>query len=78
MLTLTVTFSRDTDEDDFEVKHVTVETPVDLDELNAGEWDAHELVVTRARSQETLGDEWDAQYVRVPGTVEHITVPAGL
>jgi hypothetical protein len=77
--TYVVTFydENDGDPSDVEVRAVEISSAVEPDDLAAGDWDAHSLVVEQARVRESLGHEWDAAYVTLPDG-EIATVPAGL
>lgn len=81
MSTYTVTFYRETgdQEEDFEIRDVTVDSDVQADDLAAGDWDAHELVTVAARGKWSLGreDDWEASHVTLPDG-ETAMVPAGL
>lgn len=76
----TVTFYHLTGDqaEDVEIREVTVESAVEVDDLAVGDWDAHELVTRAARAQASLDqDDWDASHVTLPDG-ENAMVPAGL
>lgn len=79
MNTYTVTFHDENDGDptDVEVYAVTVLSAVEPEDLAAGDWDAHELLVQRARTQENLSYAWEPALVRLPDG-EVVEVPAGM
>jgi hypothetical protein len=77
--TYAVTFydESDADPEDVEVREIEIRSDVDPDDLAAGEWDAHSLVVTQARVQGNFTGEWEPSHVRLPDG-ENAMVPAGL
>lgn len=76
----TVTFYRETGDqaEDVEIRNVTVDSDVQVDDLAAGDWGAHELVVRAARLKWSLGkdDDWEASHITLPDDIAQ--VPAGL
>jgi hypothetical protein len=81
MNTFTVTFYRETGDqaEDVDIRAITVESPVEADDLATGDYDAHELVVARARTQGSLDRlmGWESSHVTLTdGSVWE--VPAGL
>lgn len=79
MNTYTVTFYHETGDqaEDVEIRDVTVTSGVEVDDLAAGDWDAHWNVTTKARDDAGLGEDWDSSHVTLPNG-EVAQVPAGL
>lgn len=79
--TYAVTFYRETGDqaEDVEIRDVTITSPVEVDDLAAGDWDAHELITCAARLKWSLDKEdgWEASHVTLPDG-EVAQVPAGL
>lgn len=77
--TYIVTFYREIGDqaEDVKIRDVKISLPVSADDLAAGDWDAYELVVGRARVQSQLDDDWDSSHVTLPDG-EVAEVPAGL
>lgn len=78
--TYTVTFYRETGDqaEDVDIREVTITSPVEVDDLAAGDWDAHETVTMNARAEASLDEStWDASHVTLPDG-EAAQVPAGL
>jgi hypothetical protein len=77
--TYIVTFVAEPDDTELELatQHVTVESDAPVEEVAAGEYDVHELVVGQARGQAALDGSWEAVYITMPDG-ELATTPAGL
>lgn len=85
MNTYVVTFVAEPSDDELERDpaaelaslNVTVESVAPVEEVAAGEYDAHELVANQARRQAALARSWEAVYITLPDG-ELVTTPAGL
>lgn len=78
--TYTVTFYSEPvdDAEDVEIRDVVITSDVSVDDLGAGDYDAHEAVVMSARANASLDEStWDASHVTFPDG-EVAQVPAGL
>lgn len=82
MNTYVVTFYRESSDDaeNVQVNDVWIESAVEADDLAAGEYDAHELVIAQARRESAhveLDDAWQSSHVTLPDG-EVAAVPPGL
>lgn len=64
MNTYTVTFYRELDgQDDLDVRAVQVDSDIPFSDLDQGDEDSLGLVLTEARRENALGDEWEASHI---------------